>query len=58
MRRARYAQARADLQQRDGRTVTDITRNWGFEHMGRFSLGYRRLFGESPSATAQRGTDD
>ena len=27
---------------------------WGFWHMGHFSRNYRKLFGESPSATLQR----
>lgn len=51
LRRARFAEARAELQRRDGRTVTEVARRWGFEHMGRFAVGYRRLFGESPSKT-------
>jgi AraC-like DNA-binding protein len=51
LRRARYAEARNDLLRRDGRTVTEIARRWGFEHMGRFAAGYRRLFGEAPSKT-------
>jgi AraC-like DNA-binding protein len=51
LRRARLAEVRADLQRRDGRTVTTIARRWGFEHMGRFAAGYRRLFGEPPSKT-------
>jgi AraC-like DNA-binding protein len=51
LRRARYAEARNDLLRRDGRTVTEIARSWGFEHMGRFAAGYRRLFGEAPSKT-------
>ena len=51
LRRARYAHARADLQRRDGRSVTEIARRWGFEHMGRFATGYRRLYGEPPSQT-------
>jgi AraC-like DNA-binding protein len=51
LRRARYAEARNDLLRCDGRTVTEIARRWGFEHMGRFAAGYRRLFGEAPSKT-------
>jgi AraC-like DNA-binding protein len=49
LRRARFSEARADLLRGDGRTVTEIARRWGFEHMGRFAAGYRRLFGEPPS---------
>lgn len=51
LRRARFAEARADLQRRDGRSVTEVARRWGFEHMGRFAAGYRQLFGEPPSKT-------
>jgi AraC-like DNA-binding protein len=51
LRRARYAEVRAELLRRDGRSVTEIARRWGFEHMGRFAAGYRRLYGETPSKT-------
>jgi len=57
LRRARYSQVRAELLRRDGRSVTEVARRWGFEHMGRFAAGYRRLFGEPPSATARRADD-
>lgn len=32
-------------------TVSDIARECGFNHMGQFSLDYKRMLGESPSAT-------
>ena len=32
-------------------TVQDIAAQWGFFHMGRFSLDYKALFGELPSQT-------
>jgi AraC-like DNA-binding protein len=32
-------------------TVTDTALRWGFDHFGRFSVDYRRMFGESPIAT-------
>jgi AraC-like DNA-binding protein len=51
LRRARYAEVRAELLRRDGRSVTEIARRWGFEHMGRFAAGYRQLYGEPPSKT-------
>jgi AraC-like DNA-binding protein len=34
--------------------VSAIALNWGFSHMGRFSLAYRARFGESPSQTLLR----
>jgi AraC family transcriptional regulator, ethanolamine operon transcriptional activator len=41
-----------------GRTrsrVSDIAMSWGFCHLGRFSCGYHRHFGEPPRATIVRG---
>lgn len=32
-------------------SVTDIALKWGFAHLGRFAIEYKRAFGESPSAT-------
>ena len=39
-------------------TVTRIATDHGFWELGRFSVGYRRLFGESPSETLHRSGDD
>ncbi|MDF1861102.1 MAG: helix-turn-helix domain-containing protein [Verrucomicrobiales bacterium] len=36
--------------------VTKIAMDHGFEHLGRFSRDYRKLFGESPSETARKST--
>jgi transcriptional regulator GlxA family with amidase domain len=55
MNMARRALARADAAQS---TVTAIAMDHGFDEMGRFSVQYRRLFGESPSATLRRTPDE
>jgi AraC-like DNA-binding protein len=47
LRKVRQALLRADPEA----SVTDIALNAGFTHMGRFSVTYRRRFGESPSDT-------
>jgi len=38
---------------RRGTTVSSIAMRWGFTHLGRFSVAYRRMFSESPSETAR-----
>jgi transcriptional regulator GlxA family with amidase domain len=45
--------ARQSLQVADQskRTVTQIAAEYGFLELGRFSVRYRSLFGESPSVT-------
>jgi len=48
--KVREALGRADPEQ----SVTEIAMNWGFTHMGRFSVEYRQRFGESPSDTLRR----
>jgi AraC-like DNA-binding protein len=48
--RLREALSRAEPEQ----TVTELALNWGFTHMGRFSVEYRKRFGESPSQTLRR----
>lgn len=52
----RLAYARHLLQARDGnRTVADIAAASGHRHFGRFSVAYKKRFGESPRETL-RGT--
>jgi AraC-like DNA-binding protein len=46
---------RADLLRADtDESVTRIAMKWGFRHLGRFAVGYRDRFGETPSQTRRR----
>jgi AraC-like DNA-binding protein len=54
LRSRRFELARQRLLTTPGCTVTDVAFGCGFEHLGRFSLGYRARFGESPSQTLRR----
>jgi AraC-like DNA-binding protein len=38
----------------EGTTVTEIASDYGFWELGRFSVAYRTLFGESPSTALHR----
>jgi AraC family ethanolamine operon transcriptional activator len=55
-RRMRLNATRRDLvRARPGETSVTVTAlRWGFSHFGRFSVDYRRMFGESPIATLRR----
>ena len=55
MRTARYQKVREALSRAEPEeSVGDIAAKWGFSHMGRFSVEYRRRFGETPSETLRR----
>ena len=52
VRNARFEKVRESLlRAAPGENVTDIASAWGFTHMGRFAVEYRKHFGESPSET-------
>jgi AraC-like DNA-binding protein len=52
---ARFEKVREALARaQPGESVTSIAMSWGFSHLGRFSVEYRRRFGEGPSDTLQR----
>jgi AraC-like DNA-binding protein len=53
LRRLRLERAQRALQSAgdDGRTVTEIAISLGLLHPGRFSMAYKRQFGEAPSET-------
>jgi transcriptional regulator GlxA family with amidase domain len=58
LRMLRLSWARGALLSADGRltTVTEIATGFGFLELGRFSVEYRAVFGESPSQTLQRAS--
>jgi AraC-like DNA-binding protein/tetratricopeptide (TPR) repeat protein len=55
LRELRWTRARQALLHEAGHAnVTEIATFWGFGHLGRFAIEYRRRYGESPSATLRR----
>ena len=55
LQRMRLAEARTELQQCDqGISISDVALRCGITHIGRFAAGYRKTFGELPSATQRR----
>ena len=56
LRMRRLVQARRALlsSERSLTTVTEVATCYGFTELGRFSVEYRSIFGESPSETLQR----
>ena len=55
-RTRRLNAVRAELMEPSGTKspVSVVSERWGFTHMGRFAMYYRRMFGETPRQTAQR----
>src|SRR5712691_1649389 len=58
LRRMHLAQRALRTADSERTTVTEIATNYGFWELGRFSVAYRSLFGESPSTTLRRPSDD
>jgi AraC-like DNA-binding protein len=55
LRELRLGAARTELKAAStDTTVTRVALNHGYSHFGRFSVEYKRRFGESPSATLRR----
>jgi AraC-like DNA-binding protein len=55
LRNARFEKARDALRRAPPEeSVTEIAMAWGFSHMGRFAVEYRKRFGERPSETLRR----
>lgn len=54
MRRMNLARRALQTANAHSTTVTEIATNYGFWELGRFSVAYRSLFGESPSAALWR----
>lgn len=50
----RLERARTEFLSGEAINVTGVALRWGFAHMGRFSLEYKRRFGEMPSQTLKR----
>ncbi len=51
----RLRRVRQDLlTAKPGERVTAVAVRWGFVHLGEFAAAYKRLFGETPSATLRR----
>jgi transcriptional regulator GlxA family with amidase domain len=55
LRSVRMQEVRAGLMQpTESTSVTGEAARWGFLHFGRFSQGYRTVYGELPSETLRR----
>jgi len=54
LRSVRLSKAREELMSTtSSRSVTEVALHWRFAHMGRFSMQYKKRFGELPSKTAK-----
>ena len=58
LRRMHLAQRALRRGDAERTTVTEIATKYGFWELGRFSVVYRSLFGESPSTTLRRPPED
>ena len=60
LRMLKLSRARRELMLARGQsvTVTEIATDLGFVELGRFSVEYRRMFGESPSETLRQAFRD
>ena len=58
LRRMHLARRALSLASEGGATVTSIAMAHGFWELGRFSVAYRGLFGETPLATLRRSAED
>ncbi|MCV6623219.1 MAG: AraC family transcriptional regulator [Cellvibrionaceae bacterium] len=54
LRALRLEHARNDLLAANGDSVTNIATRWGFTQLGRFSVTYKEVYGESPSETFKK----
>jgi AraC-like DNA-binding protein len=54
LRDARFEKVRQALRiAKPEEGIAQVARKWGFSHLGRFAIEYRKRFGESPSETAR-----
>jgi AraC-like DNA-binding protein len=55
LRDARFEKVRDALKRAQSEEgVAELAMKWGFSHLGRFAVEYRKRFGESPSETLWR----
>ena len=55
LREARFEKVRDALRRaQPGESISQVAMRWGFSHLGRFAVEYRKRFGESPSETLRR----